>query len=355
MHYNICNSRECRPVARTSRARKRRDHSRIELRNFIQEIYETNNDLGGVPSSDTSNSLSSISFPNPNIKSTGPQTRQRTSRESLSTSPQHRIYKSNAVARSDDNPTLRTALHIENREREQWSAAILKEYKQLLQDTLIPISSTEINSLPSYNTLHMTTKLVRKHDASDPSKIKFKARGCGDGSIFRNIWTDNYSPTVNSVTLSLIQNISFLKNLKEFVVDTDGAYLYQDYPTTKTPIIVTLEPLVIQTIGLNPNQKYRLQKYIYGLPDSGQAYYNAYSSLLANNLYIQSAMDPCMFYKKYDTKIIYICFHVDDTYVCTQEDYIFDELINCLSSSFELTISHSVESYIGIKHTYPGD
>ena len=201
----------------------------------------------------------------------------------------------------------------------------------------------------------MTTKLVRKHNAADPSIIKYKARGCGDGSVFRNIWNDNFSPTVNSITLSIIQNYSFLWNYKEYVVDTVGAYLYQEYPATKTPLIVTLEPLVVEALGLPPSQKYRLKKYIYGLPDSGQAYYNAYSALLAANNYTQSSLDPCLFFKTKDDSVIYLCFHVDDTYICTSNELLFNEFIACVSTIFEITISYNLECYIGIKQAYIQD
>jgi hypothetical protein len=321
-----------------------RERSHAHLRQFMEDIQSRNIDLGGVASSPPPTSTSSVPFPSQPIY--GTQTRRRT----RSQTP-HAL----AIARSDDNPTLRKALNSANAERDNWLTTLRKEYNQLFESTLAPISYEEINSLSSCEFLHMTTKLVRKHNAADPSIIKYKARGCGDGSVFRNIWNDNFSPTVNSVTLSIIQNYSFLRNFKEYVVDTVGAYLYQEYPLTKTPLIVTLEPLVVEALGLQPSQKYRLKKYIYGLPDSGQAYFNAYSTLLASNEYIQSSLDPCLFFKIKDDSVIYLCFHVDDTYICTNDELLFNEFITCVSTIFEITISYNLECYIGIKQAYCQD
>ena len=61
---------------------------------------------------------------------------------------------------------------------------------------------------------------------------------------------------------------------------------------------------------------YRIEKYIYGLPDSGRVYYQAYSKLLIDSGYIKSRRDPCLFLKFYPDSgdCIYIWVHVDDTF-----------------------------------------
>ena len=211
----------------------------------------------------------------------------------------------------------------------------------MLTATLEPISEETLKPYSNCEHLFMTTRLVRKHNASNPQEIKYTARGCGDGSVFRNIWNDNYSPTVNSVTLSIIQNLSLIYNLLEYSVDTVGAYLYQDYPTSRTPLVVTLEPRVSQSLSLDPKQRYRLRKYIYGLPNSGQAYYNALSELLQSSDYTQCPMDPCLFYKHSSGGSIFICFHVDDAYIATSNHQTFTDFTDCISNLNSKSLYHT--------------
>ena len=71
------------------------------------------------------------------------------------------------------------------------------------------------------------------------------------------------------------------------------------------------------TLNIPSDVVYHIEKYIYGLPDSGRAYYLAYSKLLTDSGYIKSKSDPCLFLKFVlnSNDRIYIWIHVDDTFV----------------------------------------
>ena len=47
--------------------------------------------------------------------------------------------------------------------------------------------------------------------------------------------------------------------------------------------------------GLDPEQLYRICKYLYGLPDAGRIYFLKYSKVLIDNGYSQAKSDPCLF------------------------------------------------------------
>ena len=72
---------------------------------------------------------------------------------------------------------------------------------------------------------------------------------------------------------------------------------------------------------------YRIEKYIYGLPDSGRAYYQAYAKLLVDSGYVKSKSDPCLFLKFSSSSEdrIYIWVHVDDTFVAATTTDLLDE------------------------------
>ena len=50
-----------------------------------------------------------------------------------------------------------------------------------------------------------------------------------------------------------------------------------------TPLYVMLPNLVAEALNLDPKQTYQVLKCIYGLPDAGHAYYDAYSEHLTQH------------------------------------------------------------------------
>ena len=97
-------------------------------------------------------------------------------------------------------------------------------------------------------------------------------------------------------------------------------YRCQKYPQDATPLYVMLPKRVAEVLELDPNQTYRVLKYIYGLPDAGRAYYDAYSEHLISNGYHRTASDPCLFYKILGSRRrVYIWIHVDDTLIAADD------------------------------------
>ena len=93
---------------------------------------------------------------------------------------------------------------------------------------------------------------------------------------------------------------------------------------------------------------YRIEKYIYGLPDSGRAYYQAYSG------YIKSKSDPCLFLKFYPDSDdrIYIWVHVDDTFTAATSTELLHEFERVVKSQFKITVKSDVDLYLGIHFDY---
>ena len=100
------------------------------------------------------------------------------------------------------------------------------------------------------------------------------------------------------------------------LVDTKSAFLCQEYPQDSTPLYVVLPKRVAEVLGLNPSQTYRVKRYIYGLPDAGRAYYDAYSSHLMENGFQRSVSDLCLFFKIFTpSRRVYVWIHIDDTLI----------------------------------------
>ena len=112
---------------------------------------------------------------------------------------------------------------------------------------------------------------------------------------------------------------------------------------------VTLPDNVSSVLGLRIGRKYRVAKYIYGLPDSGLAYYNRYSELLIEDGYKRTRSDPCLFVRVTSEERTYVRIHVDDTFICSNERKFVDRFCDCLRKNFKITINEQVSEYLGIK------
>jgi hypothetical protein len=101
---------------------------------------------------------------------------------------------------------------------------------------------------------------VKYLDETTIDKYKARVCGCGNKLVQSATYTnETYSPTVAHLTHS------------------------------------TLPKAVAEVCNPNPKTTYRVKKYIYGLPDSGRAYYIAYRDHLVNSGYVMTSADPCLF------------------------------------------------------------
>ena len=167
-------------------------------------------------------------------------------------------------------------------EAHHWVEALNSEIKQLLDTgTLrafklfdVPIGASVINS---------TMALRKKPD-------KYKARLCACGNELKGQIAEIYLPTIGALTYFVVHQIAIIDRMHVRIID--------------------------------------------GLPDSGRAYYQAYSTLLVNSGYITSKSDPCLFLKFYPNSDdrIYIWVHVDNTFTAATSIELLDEIERVVSN-----------------------
>jgi hypothetical protein len=186
----------------------------------------------------------------------------------------------------------------------------------------------------------------------DRSLDKWKARLCACGNELYGMIAETFSPTIGALAYATVHQLAILDRMEKMTVDTVGAYLHQTYPADAMPLYVTLPSNVAQVCGLPVNQKYRIVKYLYGLPDAGIAYYRAYSAHLIAKGYKRSMSDPCLFIKLEGRTRTYVWTHVDDTFVCSTHQYLLELFVRDMREKFEITVINEVEEYLGIKMDY---
>ena len=182
----------------------------------------------------------------------------------------------------------------------------------------------------------------------DGSVNKYKARCCARGDELEGKISETYSPTISALTFAVVHQLSIIDEMHTCTIDTVGAYLYEDYPDDATPLYLTLAPEVSKACGLPVGATYRVRKYLYGLPDSGRAYYKGYSSHLIENGYMRSISDPCLFLKFHENERTYIWIHVDDTFVASTSSAELVLLQDVLRKKYEITYNADVSSFLGI-------
>ena len=151
-----------------------------------------------------------------------------------------------------------------------------------------------------------------------------------------------FAPTVNERSVKLLLILSMIFGLRLNGVDITGAFLYPELPEDQEiyielPRKFTGEPVY-----------WKLIKTLYGLGDSPRYWYEDMCALLLSHNYVRTMADPCMFIKTVGDAYIIIAVHVDDFLSADNSDALLDELLTIMRSRYDLTVSDSVEDYIGL-------
>ena len=233
--------------------------------------------------------------------------------------------------------------------RDSWISAIRDEILHLLSGgTLEETGDDQI--VGPHRVIHSTLQLKHKKH-QDQTTDKFKARLCACGNELYGLVAETFSPTIGVLAYATVHQVAVIDNMYKQTVDTVGAYLHQKYPDDATPLYIVIDDKVAAACGLRTGVKYRVRKYLYGLPDAGVAYYKAYSTHLIASGYERSMSDPCLFIRKEGPIRTYVWTHVDDTFVCSTSEAELDRFSDKLRERFEITVVKEVKEYLGIAIT----
>ena len=227
-------------------------------------------------------------------------------------------------------------------EAHHWVAALNAEISQLL-DTGTLEATNIADVLPGASVINSTMVLKKKPD-------KYKARLCACGNELRGKIADLFSPTIGALTYSTVHQLAIIDRMHMRIIDTVGAYFYQTYPADAPVIYIRMPVKVMEALSIPSGTVYKIKKYIYGLPDSGRAYYLAYAKLLKDAGYSKSKSDPCLFFRVNLNlgERIYIWIHEDDTFVAASSEELLQSLENTIRAQYRITVKHDVDTYLGV-------
>lgn len=251
-----------------------------------------------------------------------------------------------AYAARASGPQVKEAL--ESFIRDQWIDEMHREIIDSMLNTTQTLREEDIDESKPYYLIHTTMQLKVKMK-TETIIDKLKARLCACGNELDDVPYETYSPTVSALTHCLMLQIAVRDRMHIKLIDTKSAYLCQDYPADATPLYVMLPKRVAEALNLNPKQTYRVLKYIYGLPDAGRAYYDAYSEHLMSHGYTRTISDPCLFFKTIgNRRRVYIWIHVDDTLIAADDLRDIEEFKDVMRKRFEITVNEEADHHLGV-------
>jgi hypothetical protein len=265
-------------------------------------------------------------------------------------------------ATDDENIETRDAIRAPD--AEQFKFAIRAEVLDNLingTNTLTPVSQTQINDMGEFIQIGSTVKCKRKKKGNgEPDKHKARGALRGDQLVSKMLKAGlplppTFSPTIKPLTFAFMLQLAVTLQLIWCTADIKSAYLNVPRPANETPILTKLEKFVAEICGLDPAQLYRVDKCLYGLPDSGRHFYKHYRDVLIAEGYTISKMDNCLFYKITDTEKTFIVLYVDDTLIFSNKQRYIDEFAERVNKHYELTLDPKADSFLGIQLVHNGD
>jgi hypothetical protein len=190
--------------------------------------------------------------------------------------------------------------------------------------------------------------LFKKKLAADGTFDKAKARLVVCGNWITSLFISLFAPTVNEKSMKIMFALAIVFGLVVTGIDIKGAFLY---PDLKRPVYIVLP----KNLTGFPHVYWKLNKTLYGLPESPQAFYEDVSKLLMKNGYARTNADPCMFYMRKNGHFIMFTVHVDDFACASSSTYMTNRLLQVLRTRYTITTDNSLESYLGINIHYNPD
>lgn len=235
--------------------------------------------------------------------------------------------------------------------RDMWVEAMYKEVIDNMFNTTEALFPEDIDESKPYHLIHGTMQLKIKMKTAEIIE-KLKARLCACGNELDGVEAETYSPTVSGLTHSTLLQLAVHDRMHIQTIDTVAAYLCQEYPQDATPLYIILPKRVALALNLNPNQTYRVKRYIYGLPDSGRAYYDAYCGHLLDNGFTRSISDPCLFFKWTSSRNrVFVWIHVDDTMIAATSLHDIDDFKEMMRKRFDITVNEQADQHLGVNIT----
>lgn len=222
-----------------------------------------------------------------------------------------------------------------------WAQAIADEIQvHLDNETIVDEDLTELNA----NARLLGTVWVFS-ETLDPisGDVKYKARLAVQG--FRQVYGmdffNTFSPTISISFWRLLLAVALQRKMHIKQFDVRAAFLNSQLKE----VIYVKCPKGFQSFS---NKRKRLKKGVYGLKQASSCWFDTFRGVLVDDLFVPSDVEPCVFYKTVEGRLIVIGLYVDDGTLLFDDERDGQHVMDLLSSHFVMKFG-DLNTFLGLQ------
>lgn len=214
--------------------------------------------------------------------------------------------------------------------------AIEKELNQMMDKSVFELIDRE-KEIEEKNIIDSTIFVKKKFDA-EGKFMKFKARLVARGDLIKYDPEETSSPTANNITINIILSLCAKNKFLLSSFDVPGAYLNADIDK-ELFIRIPKKVKDIWNRKFNKEKLFnetivKLNKALYGLPESSRLWYNHIKSFLLKNDFKINEEDNCFFMLKKESQTCYVILYVDDILIVSSDEIIEEQIHSLFVKEF---------------------
>jgi hypothetical protein len=180
--------------------------------------------------------------------------------------------------------------------------------------------------------------------------VRYKAQLVAQGFLQRHDidYDETYSPVVDAITFRYLISLTTYERLDMCLMDVFKTYLYGSIDNDVYMKI--LEGFKMhEAYNLNSQKVYsiKLQRFLYGLKQSGCMWYNHLSEYLLREGYNNDPICPYIFIKKSESDFVIITVYVDDLNIIGTHEEI-PKILNYLKKEFKMKYLGKIIFWFGL-------
>jgi len=244
-----------------------------------------------------------------------------------------------AVSLANDPLTVKEALSSDN--AQAWKKAMQSEY-----DSLTAANTWDLVDLPPGRSIVSCKWVFRtKYDAQGNVE-KYKARLVARGFTQRHgiDYEETFSPVVRLTSIRTLLSVATQLGYEIHQADVSNAYISAE---------LAEEVYMAQPEGYSAGNKVcRLRRSLYGLKQSGRAWYQKLDSTLLKHGFQRTTADPSLYRRGNGANASYIAIYVDDIIYACPNSTVMQEIKDTLHEEFNMKDLGKIHYILGMQIDY---
>ena len=232
---------------------------------------------------------------------------------------------------------------INSQDSSEWKQAMSDEYESLKEN-----NTFDLVPLPEGKKLLNGRWVYAMKEGPDGEEI-YKARFVAKGysQTYGTDYFETFSPTAKMSSVRILMQLAAEFNLTVHQMDVKTAFL-------NAPIdceIYVRQPEGFEVKGSEDVLVMKLNKSLYGLKQSGRNWNTLLHKFFVNAHFVQSNLDPCVYFLRVDENTIIVLVWVDDILLAASKYGLLLQIKNKLKSTFRMKDLGKMSVFLGMRFT----